>query len=192
MDLPPGSRATVLGGFVKPETFAIDWVRVRDARLFTGDGSEPGQWYGEERRCSRSRTASPSERAADDRRSARPHWNPEPADTGRVRRQPCGAAGPTWRLRFYAHIRPGTVRVRFGQHIHAGQQLGQLGNTGQTTVPHLPDGRLADRLPGRFYAARSRSRQSGSRSRSRPTRSASGGCVLNITASRSDPNGLTV
>ena len=32
--------------YLKPETFAIDWVRLRDGRLFEGDGSRVEQWYG--------------------------------------------------------------------------------------------------------------------------------------------------
>ena len=31
--------------FIKPETFAIDWVRLQDGRLFEGDGSRVDQYY---------------------------------------------------------------------------------------------------------------------------------------------------
>ena len=37
----------------------------------------------------------------------------------------------------YAHLKPGTVRVRRGQRVRAGQVLGKLGNSGQSTGPHL-------------------------------------------------------
>jgi murein DD-endopeptidase MepM/ murein hydrolase activator NlpD len=37
----------------------------------------------------------------------------------------------------YAHLKPGSVRVRVGQRVRAGQVLGQLGNSGETTGPHL-------------------------------------------------------
>ena len=37
----------------------------------------------------------------------------------------------------YAHIKPGSVRVRPGQRVRAGQVLGRLGNSGNTTGPHL-------------------------------------------------------
>jgi hypothetical protein len=38
---------------------------------------------------------------------------------------------------FYAHLQPGSIRVRKGQHVTTGQVLGLLGNTGNTDAPHL-------------------------------------------------------
>jgi murein DD-endopeptidase MepM/ murein hydrolase activator NlpD len=37
----------------------------------------------------------------------------------------------------YAHLRPGSVRVRPGQRVRAGQILGELGNSGASSGPHL-------------------------------------------------------
>jgi hypothetical protein len=37
----------------------------------------------------------------------------------------------------YAHLRRGSVRVRPGEPVRAGQQLAEVGNTGNTTEPHL-------------------------------------------------------
>lgn len=126
------------GRFVKPETFAVDWVRVRDGRLYVGDGGEASQWFGE---------GAPLLAVADGTVVQAVDGRPE------VPPAPFGTANPSTadefngnyvviRIRagvfaFYAHIRPGTVRVRVGQRIRAGQQLGELGNAGQTTAPHL-------------------------------------------------------
>jgi hypothetical protein len=38
---------------------------------------------------------------------------------------------------FYAHMKPGSVRVRVGQKVRAGDVLGLLGNSGNSTAPHL-------------------------------------------------------
>jgi hypothetical protein len=38
---------------------------------------------------------------------------------------------------FYAHLQPGTVRVKVGQKVKVGQTLGLLGNSGNSNAPHL-------------------------------------------------------
>jgi len=37
----------------------------------------------------------------------------------------------------YAHLSPGSVRVKRGQRVRAGQVIGRVGNSGQTGAPHL-------------------------------------------------------
>jgi hypothetical protein len=41
------------------------------------------------------------------------------------------------RFAFYAHLQPGTVRVKLGQKVKVGQTLGLLGNSGNSNAPHL-------------------------------------------------------
>jgi hypothetical protein len=38
---------------------------------------------------------------------------------------------------FYAHLQPGSIDVSIGQRVKRGQVLGKLGNTGNTSAPHL-------------------------------------------------------
>jgi len=38
---------------------------------------------------------------------------------------------------FYAHLQPGSIRVKVGDRVHRGQVLGLVGNTGNSTEPHL-------------------------------------------------------
>jgi murein DD-endopeptidase MepM/ murein hydrolase activator NlpD len=38
---------------------------------------------------------------------------------------------------FYAHMQPGSLRVKVGDHVRRGQVLGVLGNSGNSTEPHL-------------------------------------------------------
>lgn len=38
---------------------------------------------------------------------------------------------------FYAHLIPGSLKVHRGEHVHTGQVLGLLGNSGNSSEPHL-------------------------------------------------------
>lgn len=38
---------------------------------------------------------------------------------------------------FYAHMRPGTIKVKPGDHVSTGELLGEVGNSGNSTEPHL-------------------------------------------------------
>jgi hypothetical protein len=58
------------------------------------------------------------------------------------------------RFAFYAHMQPGSVRVKVGDKVTTGQVLGLLGNSGNTDAPHLhfhvmdgPSPLLANGLP---------------------------------------------
>jgi Peptidase family M23 len=37
----------------------------------------------------------------------------------------------------YAHLQPGSIKVRIGEHVHPGQVVGLVGDTGNSIVPHL-------------------------------------------------------
>jgi murein DD-endopeptidase len=41
------------------------------------------------------------------------------------------------RYAFYAHLQPGSIRVKSGQRVRRGQVLGLLGNSGNSSAPHL-------------------------------------------------------
>jgi murein DD-endopeptidase MepM/ murein hydrolase activator NlpD len=38
---------------------------------------------------------------------------------------------------FYAHLQPGSLRVKLGEKVHRGQVVGLVGNSGNSTEPHL-------------------------------------------------------
>ena len=38
---------------------------------------------------------------------------------------------------FYAHLQPGSLRVKVGDKVRRGQVLGLLGNSGNSSEPHL-------------------------------------------------------
>jgi Peptidase family M23 len=43
----------------------------------------------------------------------------------------------TGRYAFYAHLQPGSLRVKVGDHVTRGQVIGLVGNSGNSTEPHL-------------------------------------------------------
>jgi hypothetical protein len=58
------------------------------------------------------------------------------------------------RFAFYAHLKPGSITVRPGDHLRRGQIIAQLGNSGSSNGPHLhfqvmdrPSALAADGLP---------------------------------------------
>jgi len=38
---------------------------------------------------------------------------------------------------YFAHMRPGSVRVKKGDHVRQGQQIGEIGFAGDAFIPHL-------------------------------------------------------
>lgn len=57
----------------------------------------------------------------------------------------------------YAHLKPGSVRVKAGEQVEQGQQIGSVGSSGSSTEPHLhfhvcdgPDVLLCVGIPARF------------------------------------------
>ena len=129
--------ATSTGGYVTPEVFAIDWQRIVKGVLFTGDGSKNSDWptFGAPLYAVANGNVV---RAVDDMPDIPPHThNPSlrtPDDFGGNR--VILRIGPG-RYACYAHFKAGSVRVRAGQHVHVGQRIGLVGNSGNTTGPHL-------------------------------------------------------
>jgi murein DD-endopeptidase MepM/ murein hydrolase activator NlpD len=120
--------------------FAIDWIQERDGRLFQGDGSQNSQWYGH---------GAPILAAADGTVVAVVDGIPEvpprvpPADNPTLT-DASSFSGNHVIVRIgsgvyavYAHMITGSVRVKLGDRVQTGQELGLLGNSGNTSAPHL-------------------------------------------------------
>ncbi len=142
------------------QRFAIDWVKLGpDGRLFHGDKAKNADWYG---------FGTPVLAVADATVSAAHDGVPEnePSDQRAVPITLETVGGNylildlgAGRYAFYAHLQPGSARVKVGDRVHRGQVLALLGNTGNSDAPHLhfhiadansPLG--AEGLPYRFAA----------------------------------------
>ena len=133
-------RSTVLawnGTYLTPEMFAVDWVRMVGGVVYTGDGKQNSDWptFG-----------APVYAVADGTVVSTVNTNPDipPFENNPGLRGPEGYPGNSVYIKIapgvyagYAHLKRGSVRVRRGQRVRAGQQIGLLGNSGNTTAPHL-------------------------------------------------------
>ena len=133
-------RTTILadnGAYVTPEIFAIDWIRVVDGAVYTGNGSQLRDWRGTYGAPLYAVADGSVVAAVDGRPDIAPGANPllsAPEDfTGNeivLKIAPGQYA-------VYFHLKRGSVRVRVGQRVRRGDQIGALGNSGNSTAPHL-------------------------------------------------------
>jgi hypothetical protein len=125
------------GGLFTAQRFAIDWERLDPSgRLFVGDKRVLTNWpgYGENILAVANGTVV---RAIDGLPNQVPGALPEGL-------APLEADGNAVFLRlrdgrivFYAHMIPGSVMVRAGDRVVRGQLLGRVGNSGNSSAPHL-------------------------------------------------------
>ena len=119
---------------------AIDWIREVGGSFFKGDGGNVGDWPG---------FGAPIHAAANgvvvsvinDRPEVPPFATTDQNPSVRTPRDYAGndvveriAPGA---YAAYLHMQTGSVRVEVGQRLRTGQVIGLLGNTGNTTGPHL-------------------------------------------------------
>jgi hypothetical protein len=123
--------------YAKPETFAVDWVRLQDGRLFEGDGTRPEQYF-----AFGAELLAVADGTVVHVRDGMPEEAPNQAPVAVKTTE--DYAGNTVVLEIapgvyapYAHLQPGTVRVKVGDRVKTGQVLGLLGNSGNSTAPHL-------------------------------------------------------
>jgi hypothetical protein len=141
---PTSEHRTLLlpanGSFRTPEMFAIDWIREVGGSFFTGDGSRLTDWPGFGAPI-HAVASGMVVRVTSDRPEVAPFTTTDRNPTIRTRQDYAGndvveriAPG---KYAAYLHIQTGSVRVKRGQRLRTGQVIGLLGNTGNTTGPHL-------------------------------------------------------
>ncbi|MEU1424015.1 M23 family metallopeptidase [Kitasatospora sp. NPDC005751] len=129
--------APINGAFYVPQRFAIDWYRVGgDGQTWEGD---PGQLtsyltYRQPVLAAAGGRVVEVQDGVPDNPPPYPPAVPPIEDT--VGNHITLEVAPG-RYLLYAHLQPGSLRVRAGDCVEPGQVLGLIGNSGNSTTPHL-------------------------------------------------------
>jgi hypothetical protein len=127
-----------MNGTLDPsEQFAIDWVKVdRQGKAFRGDGKTSEQWL-----CYGTEVLAVAPGIVVEAMRDLPDQPPGIAPTTLTVPQIAGnhviLDFGDGRYAMYAHLAPHSVTVHVGDRVRAGDKLGLLGNSGNTTGPHL-------------------------------------------------------
>jgi hypothetical protein len=125
------------GGIFLAQRFAIDWERLdENRRLWVGDDSVLTNWegYGENILAVADGTVV---RAIDGLPNQVPGALPQGLDPLQADGNAVFLRLHDGRIVMYAHMIPGSVTVHAGDRVVRGQILGRLGNSGNSSAPHL-------------------------------------------------------
>jgi hypothetical protein len=127
-----------MNGTLDPsETFAIDWVQVDAHGLaYRTDGKTPEDWigYGTEITAVAPGTVVEVVRNLP---NVTPGKNPEGLTIAQIAGNRVIIDMGSGHYAMYAHLAPGSVQLNVGDYVRQGQKLGLLGNTGNSSAPHL-------------------------------------------------------
>jgi hypothetical protein len=152
-------RAAVLGvngGLYAGERFAIDFIQIDSSGLLTDGAPELLSSYPYFGDPVLSATRGEVVGTADKFRESPPGELPPAAAASAGGNHVTVKLGRK-RFAYYAHLQPGSVRVKVGDRVSVGQTLGLLGSTGNSNAPHLhfqlmngPSPLASDGVPYRF------------------------------------------
>lgn len=120
------------------QRFAIDWVQAdEDGKTFTGDAKDNNNYhaYGNE-------VLAVADARVVTTKDGIPQNVPGASRAVPITLETVGGNHiildlGSGRFAFYAHLQPGSLRVKVGDRVRRGQVLGLVGNSGNSTEPHL-------------------------------------------------------
>lgn len=129
----------VYGGLFTAQRFAIDWVKIDDQnRTYRGDSLANSSYY-----AYGNEALAVGDGVVTEVKDGIPENVPGitsravPITLETVGGNHVIMAVGGGRYAFYAHLQPGKIRVHVGDHVKRGQVLGLVGNSGNSTEPHL-------------------------------------------------------
>jgi hypothetical protein len=132
-----GAIMAVNGQLRVPERFAIDWVQLDSTnRIFTGDPSRLSSYhyYGTPVHAAADGVVVNLYDEAEEQIPGTPAKGITPENIG-GNMLVIDVGGGAYA--FYAHLQKGSLKARLGDRVTTGQVIGLLGNTGNSTAPHL-------------------------------------------------------
>jgi Peptidase family M23 len=132
------SLQVIDGRLVVSQRFAIDWMKLdAEHRAWTGDPADPASYvsWEEPEYAVRAGTVVAARDGLQD--YPVPHGPPTPPKLDEALGNHVILRIGAHRYVTYAHMRRGSVVVRVGQRVRSGQMLGRLGNSGNSSTPHL-------------------------------------------------------
>ena len=123
------------------ETFAVDWTLLKGDRVYDGDGSKNEQFY-----AYGADVFAVADGSVFSIQDGKPETTPNKAMTPQSKSDFGGnqvvlEIAPNV-FAVYAHLQPGSLRVKIGDKVKAGAPLARIGNTGPSLGPHLHFGLL--------------------------------------------------
>jgi hypothetical protein len=131
-----GATLPINGGIRVAERYAIDFVQLNDKNMLSGplDQLSSYAFFGEEIYSVADGTVV---EAVDGLPEQVPGKLPEGATIQMAAGNHVVVDIGEGRFAFYAHLQPGSLKVKVGDKVPTGQVLGLLGNSGNTDGPHL-------------------------------------------------------
>lgn len=132
-----GAVIPVNGALRVPERFAIDWIKLDDGgRVFTGDAAklESYAYYGVPIYSAADGVVVNLYDEADEQVPGKDAKGITAENVGGNMLVVDIGGGA---YAFYAHLQRGSLKVNLGDRVETGQVIGLLGNTGNSTAPHL-------------------------------------------------------
>jgi murein DD-endopeptidase MepM/ murein hydrolase activator NlpD len=130
--IPVGGRARIA------QRFAIDWVKLGDdGKTYRGDSAKNASYfaYGAEALAVGAGVVTEVKDGIPENIPGREVAVPVTLETIGGNHVIVDLGGG--RFAFWAHLQPGSVRVKVGDRVKRGQVLGLVGNSGNSTEPHL-------------------------------------------------------
>jgi murein DD-endopeptidase MepM/ murein hydrolase activator NlpD len=127
-----------MNGTIDPsETFAIDWIQIDDQGLaYRNDGKRPEDWlgYGAEILAVAPGTVV---EVVNDLPDVMPGKNPDGLTMAQIAGNRVIINLGSGRYAMYAHLAPNSIQLYPGDYVRQGEKIGLLGNTGNSSAPHL-------------------------------------------------------